>query len=114
MPGVANSTMKWPNFGALLPAKSLSPCGAILLSLPGCRPNPSVSQSALTIDRFRFATANLDAAFVRATEARSHPPLGLSPAAAKRPIFSTPWSPDECPISALTAPVLNWNETLLK
>jgi hypothetical protein len=25
-----------------------------------------------------------------------------------------PWSLDECPISALTAPVLNWNETLLK
>src|SRR5579885_1906292 len=25
MPGVANSTMKWPNFGALLPARDLRP-----------------------------------------------------------------------------------------
>ena len=40
MPGVANSTMKWPNFGALLPAKSFSPCAAILLSLPWLSPEP--------------------------------------------------------------------------
>src|SRR5271166_1075959 len=32
MPGVANSTMKCPNLGALVPANSLRPCAAIVPS----------------------------------------------------------------------------------
>ena len=37
IPGVANSTMKWPNFGCLVRAISLRPCAAMLVSLAARR-----------------------------------------------------------------------------
>jgi hypothetical protein len=67
----------------------------------------------LTIERFRFATANLDAAFAHHRSAITPAPWSVS-RSRKAPDIQQPWSLDECPISALTAPVLNWNETLLK
>src|SRR5271157_325522 len=47
MPGVANSRMKCPNLGALVPAKSLRPCAAIVTSFAP----PSMPGGLKKVDR---------------------------------------------------------------
>jgi hypothetical protein len=49
-----------------------------------------------------------------ASPKRDHACHLVCPPSRKAPDIQQPASLDECSISALTAPVLNWNETLLK